>query len=64
MGGHFSCSNNHLTSLEGAPEEVRGHFACSDNKLTSLEGAPKVLRGFFFTAHTINSLIRWYRIFK
>ena len=34
------CQN--LTSLEGAPEEVKGNFCCGYNRnLTSLKGAPK-----------------------
>ena len=45
--GYFNCYNNNLTSLEGAPKEVRGNFSCSNNKLTSLEGAPKEVRGNF-----------------
>ena len=45
--GNFSCSSNHLTSLEGAPKEVGGNFSCSGNKLTSLEGAPKKVSGYF-----------------
>ena len=28
---HFSCSDNRLTSLEGAPQEVRGDFHCWHN---------------------------------
>jgi hypothetical protein len=40
VGGHFDCSVNKLTSLEGSPKNVLGYFVCSYNKLTSLEGAP------------------------
>ena len=39
--GDFNCSDNRLTSLEGAPQSVSGYFSCSDNRLTSLEGAPE-----------------------
>jgi hypothetical protein len=39
--GSFDCSNNRLTSLEGAPQEVGGGFDCSRNLLKSLEGAAK-----------------------
>ena len=39
--GGFYCSNNELTSLEGAPKEVGGDFYCSNNKLISLEGCPR-----------------------
>ena len=37
--GDFDCSDNLLTSLEGAPKEVGVKFYCSDNQLASLEGA-------------------------
>lgn len=47
VGGSFSCSNNELTTLEGAPREVGGNFYCHHNKLTSLKGAPKKVDGFF-----------------
>lgn len=40
IDGHFNCSNNELTSLEGAPRYVVKSFDCSNNKLTSLEGGP------------------------
>ena len=43
----FYCYLNNLTSLEGAPREVRGNFWCRDNKLTSLEGAPRKVSGGF-----------------
>ena len=45
--GGFYCSNNQLTSLEGAPESVGGYFNCSNNQLTSLEGAPESVGGHF-----------------
>jgi hypothetical protein len=44
---HFSCANNKLTSLEGAPSSVGGTFFCANNKLTSLEGAPSSVGGNF-----------------
>jgi regulator of sigma D len=47
VSGNFNCSNNNLTSLEGAPEEVGGYFICEYNKLTSLEGAPEKVGGSF-----------------
>jgi hypothetical protein len=40
IDGHFYCSNNELTSLEGAPRYVVKSFDCSNNKLTTLEGGP------------------------
>jgi hypothetical protein len=46
--GHFSCSANQLTTLEGAPKEVSGNFRCSYNQLTTLEGAPKEVAGGFY----------------
>lgn len=43
VGGHFVCSYNELTSLEGSPREVGGLFYCYGNELTTLEGAPKIV---------------------
>jgi hypothetical protein len=48
VSGYFSCSDNKLTSLEGAPQSVAGNFYCSYNKLTSLVGAPKSVGGYFW----------------
>ena len=48
---HINCSNNKLTSLEGAPQHVGGYFDCSRNKLTSLEGAPQHVGGSFACLH-------------
>ena len=48
VGGHFDCSVNKLTSLEGSPKNVLGYFICSYNKLTSLEGAPETVGGDFY----------------
>ena len=45
--GYFSCDDNQLTSLEGAPQEVGGNFNCSHNQLTSLDGAPQEVGGRF-----------------
>jgi len=47
VGGGFDCSNNKLTTLEGAPQEVRGGFYCNNNNLTSLECAPQKVGGNF-----------------
>ena len=47
VGGHFICSNNGLTTLEGVPREVGGNFDCSQNKLTTLEGVPREVGGNF-----------------
>ena len=46
-GGYFNCSNNQLTSLEGAPSRVGGYFTCVNNRLTSLKGAPSNVGGGF-----------------
>ena len=45
---NFYCFNNYLTTLDGAPKEVRGDFSCSFNQLTTLEGAPKKVGGSFY----------------
>ena len=47
VGGYFNCSDNRLTSLEGAPHSVGGYFSCRDNRLTSLAGAPQSVGGYF-----------------
>ena len=55
--GNFYCSNNSLTSLEGAPQEVRGAFFCDHNSLTSLEGAPQwVGEDFYCSNNSLTSL--------
>ena len=57
VGGNFYCHNNQLTSLEGAPREVRGDFYCHENQLTSLEGAPReVKRDFDCSSNQLTSL--------
>ena len=50
----FRCSNNYLTSLEGAPITVGGIFDCGHNHLTSLEGAPNSVGGNFNCDHNNN----------
>ena len=47
VGGNFSCSDNHLVSLEGCPVSVGGDFYCSNNQLVSLEGCPVSVGGDF-----------------
>ena len=49
--GYFSCADNKLTSLEGAPSAVKGNFYCYNNNLTSLEGAPSAVKGNFSCHH-------------
>jgi hypothetical protein len=44
--GNFSCTNNELTSLEGAPFYVGGDFNCANNQITSLKHAPQYAGGF------------------
>jgi hypothetical protein len=46
VSGDFYCSNNQLTTLEGAPKEVGGYFDCGSNELSTLEGAPKKVSVF------------------
>lgn len=43
--GNFYCQDNELTSLKGAPSEVRGGFWCNNNQLESLEYSPKGITG-------------------
>jgi hypothetical protein len=47
VGGLFTCSNNKLSSLKGAPSEVGENFFCSSNRLTTLKGSPKIVKGYF-----------------
>ena len=47
VGGGFSCYNNQLTTLEGAPRTVGWTFDCSVNQLTTLVGAPQTVEGNF-----------------
>jgi len=47
VSGYFYCSDNNLTTLEGAPNKVVGSFYCSNNKLTTLDGAPQYVEGSF-----------------
>jgi hypothetical protein len=49
--GYFYCSDNQLTSLEGAPKSVGGHFECPNNQLTSLEGGPQEVGGTFYCSN-------------
>jgi len=49
--GYFSCSHNHLTTLEHAPGHVGRDFYCCDNHLTTLAGAPGHVDGDFYCYH-------------
>jgi len=46
--GSFHCSNQDLTSLEGAPEWVFGNFNCSRNNLKNLVGGPSFVGNGYF----------------
>ena len=48
VSGFFYCSNNHFTSLIGAPQKVGGDFDCYNNILISLKGAPQKVGGDFY----------------
>jgi len=57
VGGNFSCHDNQLTSLKGAPHSVGDDFSCSHNQLTSLEHAPRsVGAGFYCNNNQLTSL--------
>jgi hypothetical protein len=49
--GSFYCHNNHLTNLDGCPEQVDGDFNCYNNILTSLEHSPKTIGGDFYCSY-------------
>ncbi len=44
VDGIFSCSDNRLTTLKGAPSTVGRYFFCNNNRLTSLVGVHRILR--------------------
>ena len=48
VDGNFHCTNNYLTTLEGAPNSVSGDFACYNNQLTFLKHAPNSVGGDFY----------------
>lgn len=45
--GDFSCYENNLRNLRGAPNYIGGNFDCWDNKLTTLEGGPRIVKGYY-----------------
>lgn len=56
--GYFSCSDNELISLTGAPTSVGEGFYCGSNRLTSLIGAPtSVGKDFWCRDNQLTSLI-------
>jgi len=58
VAGSFICSQNKLTSLAGAPQEVGLDFSCSYNPIGSLAGAPqKVGSDFSAEANSLASLL-------
>jgi hypothetical protein len=48
VSGDFSCDNNQLTTLQGAPQSVGGYFSCNVNQLITLQGAPTSVGGDFY----------------
>ena len=50
----FDCSQNKLTSLEGAPKRVLRSFYCEHNQLTSLKYAPEMVGGDNFNCYHNN----------
>jgi hypothetical protein len=48
INGHFDCSYNKLTTLQGTPTTINGNFYCSWNKLTTLQGTPTTINGDFY----------------
>jgi hypothetical protein len=54
--GDFDCSNNKITSLEGAPQTVDGGFNCDYNNLESLLGSPQKVDTFNCTHNNLKSL--------
>ena len=58
VDGNFSCSNNKLTSLVGAPKSVGGNFWCSYNNLKSLTGAPTSVGGDFYCGNNFLTSLR------
>ncbi len=65
VSGDFDCSQNRLTSLEGAPGSVGGYFSCNVNRLTSLVDAPGVVAGnFWCIENLLTSLVGVHRILK
>ena len=48
VNGEFDCDNNKLTTLKGAPKEVKRSFYCNKNQLISLEGSPSIVGWGFY----------------
>ena len=54
--GNFDCSWNNLTSLKGAPKEVKGLFNCSGNNIISLEYGPKKAKIYDCSSNNLRDL--------
>ena len=57
--GDFICTNNNLTSLEGAPEIVGGDFDVGRNRLTLLRWAPQKVWGSFDCGRNNITSLQW-----
>ena len=58
IGGSFSCTDNKLKNLIGAPKHVGGDFFCGRNELESLEGSPETVGvDFYCQKNKLKSLI-------
>ena len=55
VSGHFDCSRNNLTTLEGAPKKVGGIFSCINNNLTSLDFCPTYVGDDFWCDKNLKS---------
>jgi hypothetical protein len=58
VSGHFSCSYNKLTTLEGCPTYVGEDFFCSGNNLTTLVGCPNYIGGNFYCNNLTHHILR------
>ncbi len=58
VSGSFYCSENRLTSLEGAPGSIGGNFSCSYNRLTSLVGVHRILKRIDGTLYIAGNKIK------
>jgi len=50
VSGGFTCSENKLVNLVGAPKTIGDYFMCDTNQLETLKGSPKIVRGLFTCA--------------
>lgn len=54
--GEYLVCDNKLTSLKGAPEEVKGDFIIDNNPITSLKGGPKTAHRYLCNNTNIKTL--------